>query len=540
VTWRRRTRVPAALISAVILAVGGCSGGTDSAPGVARGAPAGAERGAPFVYSSNVDVVTDWDPATSYSNEIIALQNVYESLTRYDSRSRRVTPLLATEWTASRDGRTWTFTLRDGVRFHTGRTLDATAAKEAIERTIAMKGRPANIWAAVRRITAEDPRTLVFSLAYAAPLDLIAAAGYAAYIYDTRVAPGQDLREWFEAGRDTGTGPYTVASWHRGQETELRLGAVRDYWGGWAGAHYRDVEFRVTPEVTTAWQLLRRGEVTFADRLSPQLFAQAEHTRNVRTTRTTSFQNLLALFNTASGPLTDPRVRKAVQRAVDYDGLVAALRGAAAPASGLVPRGLLGHVSRLRAHQDLAGAARLLAEAGYGPGRRPLDLTLTYAQGDQDQQLFVTLLTSALSVLGVRLDARPMQWTAQWSQAGSRDKGERQDIFVMYWFPDYPDGYSWFGNLIHSADPPRFNLTYDADKAVDTEIDRLPRLTATDRGAAQRAYGGLQRRVLADAAIMAVPFVRNYQRAYGAGVQGYRDNPAYPGVVFVHGLRPGS
>ncbi|MGH3387459.1 MAG: ABC transporter substrate-binding protein [Actinomadura sp.] len=511
---------------ATVLTVAGCAG-----------APGG--TAAPFVYSAGVDVVTDWDPATSYSNEIIAMQNIYESLTRYDSRTGRVTPLLAERWKSTGDGRTWTFTLREGVRFHTGRALDATAAKEAIERTIAMKGGPAYIWAAVERITAEGPRALVFHLAYAAPLDLIAASGYAAYLYDTRAAPGRDLAAWFGAGRDAGTGPYTVVSWRRGEEAELRLRAVGGYWGGWSGARFRNVEFRVTPEATTAWQLLRRGEVTFADRLSPQLFAQAERTEGVRTARTTSFQNLLVLFNTASGPLRDPRVRRAVQRAIDYDGLLAVLGGAAAPASGIVPQGLFGYTPGLRPRQDRTGAARLLTASGYGPGKRPLRLTLTFAQGDQDQRLFVTLLTSALSTLGVGLDARPMQWNAQWSRARSAEGGERQDIFVMYWFPDYPDGYSWFANVIRGADPPRFNLTYYADRATDAAIDRLPRLTVTDRAAAQRVYGDLQRRVLVDAAIAAVPFVQNYQRAYAATVRGYIDNPAYPGVVFVHELRRG-
>lgn len=235
-----------------MLTVAGCAG-----------APGG--TAAPFVYSAGVDVVTDWDPATSYSNEIIAMQNIYESLTRYDSRTGRVTP-----------GR--------------GRADHGRGPAGA------------------------------------------------------RVPPGV-----------RGAGPYTVVSWRRGEEAELRLRAVGGYWGGWSGARFRNVEFRVTPEATTAWQLLRRGEVTFADRLSPQLFAQAERTEGVRTARTTSFQNLLVLFNTASGPLRDPRVRRAVQRAIDYDGLLAVLGGAVVPASGIVPQGLFGYAQWSRARSAEGG-----------------------------------------------------------------------------------------------------------------------------------------------------------------------------------------
>ena len=88
-----------------------------------------------FTYAAHLAVVTDLDPATSYSNEVIAMHNIYESLTRYDSATGTVQPALATEWSTSEDGLTWTFTLRDGVTFHTGRPMDAAAAKAAIERT---------------------------------------------------------------------------------------------------------------------------------------------------------------------------------------------------------------------------------------------------------------------------------------------------------------------------------------------------------------------------------------------------------------------
>src|SRR6266536_2210751 len=89
--------------------------------------------------------VTGWDPATSYSNEIIAMQNIYESLTRYDVTTKTVKPLLATKWSSSSDGKTWDFTLRYGVKFHTGTPLTSSIVKAAIERTIKLKGGAAYI-----------------------------------------------------------------------------------------------------------------------------------------------------------------------------------------------------------------------------------------------------------------------------------------------------------------------------------------------------------------------------------------------------------
>ncbi|GAA4629121.1 ABC transporter substrate-binding protein [Actinoallomurus vinaceus] len=526
-SWRMRA---VAITAGLALTVTGCSGGA------VRKAASGPTR--PFVYSYNLNVVTDWDPATSYSNEIIAMQNIYESLTRYDAATKSVRPLLATRWTSAPDGRTWTFTLRDGVRFHDGNALTSAVAKASIERTIKLAGGAAYIWDAVKTIDTPDPRTLVFRLKYAAPLDLISASDYGAYIYDTTAPGGGGLKAYLDKGHDTGTGPYTVASWNKGQETELRLGQVKDYWGGWSGSHYTSVEFRDTPQVTTAWQQLRTGDVSFVGRLNPQLFAQAKGVRGLKTQATPSFQNLIAFFNTASGPLQDVTVRKAVQAAIDYDGMVAALKGSVTAASGVVPNGLIGATPGLEAHQNTAEAARLLNQAGYGPGKKQLTLSLTYAQGDDDQQTFVTLLSSALKGLNVTLRAKPMQWDAQWSQGKSGDPGKRQDIFVMYWYPDYPDAFGWFKNLFHSARPVSFNLTYLDDSGVDAAIERLPRLVATDRPQAQAAYAALQRTLLVDKAVAAPLYVQQYQRAYAGGIGGYTDNPAYPNVVFVHDLRP--
>src|SRR5690606_32355984 len=107
-------------------------------------------RESTFVYLSGVEVVTDWDPATAYANEIIALQNVYETLTVYNPVTRKAGPRLATSWSSSPDGRTWTFRLRQNVRFHTGRPLDAAAVKASIERTRSLGGGAAYIWDSVQ------------------------------------------------------------------------------------------------------------------------------------------------------------------------------------------------------------------------------------------------------------------------------------------------------------------------------------------------------------------------------------------------------
>jgi peptide/nickel transport system substrate-binding protein len=514
-----------AAIAALVLLLAACTAPRAVPPPVARGESA-------FVYVENTDVVTEWDPSRSYSNEIVAMQNIYETLTLWDPVTKKTAPRLATSWRSSTDGRTWTFTLRQGITFHTGRPLDAAAVKASIDRTRQGKAGAYYIWDAVASIRADDPSTVTFSLRYPVPLDVIASAAYSAYIYDTRAAA--DLTSWFAAGRDAGSGPYTVESWKKGSEDELTLKSYDGYWGGWDRPRYRTVKFRVVPDPARAWRLLARGEVSFVHRLGARQYARARVTPGIRTVERPSFQTAMMLFNTVSGPMWDVRVRRAVQKAVDYRGLVRSLRGAVTPASGIVPEGLLGHVRGRVPKQDLAGAAKLLQQAGYGPGGKPLRLLLTYTEGDADQRLLATRLRATLKGLGVTLNVRAMPWTEQWELGKRRG----QDIFVMYWWPDYADGYSWFGNVFHSASPPVFNLAYLGDPSTDALLDTLPELTVTDQATAQRMFARATTQVLDTQAAAAIPWVVNYRRAYLGGVQGYDDNPAYPDVVFVYDLRP--
>src|SRR5438477_6194635 len=254
-----------------------------------------------FTYDTTTPVMVDgWDPATEYSDGIIAMSEMYETLTRYNSATDTVGPQLATSWTSADGGKTWTFHLRHGVVFHTGHPLTALAAKAAIQRTIKLNGGASYIWAAVKTIDTPDQYTLVFHLSYAAPLALQASADYSAYIYDTQGPAGQSgnaFTSYLNAGHDTGTGPYTAQTWNKGQEFEVYLKQFGKYWGGWSGSHFTKVVFRVVPQDTTAAQLLRSGQVTFVEQISSSLWSSFKGDSSITTVSSPSWQNLLAQLN---------------------------------------------------------------------------------------------------------------------------------------------------------------------------------------------------------------------------------------------------
>src|SRR4051812_28505792 len=525
---------------AAALAVAGC--GSKKAPGQTGAdstppASGTAAKDATLTYLDSNELMVGWDPSTSYSNEVSVMNNMYEQLVRYDKTTKQFEPQLAESYAKSDGGRTWTFKLRPGVKFHTGRAMDAAAAKAAIERTIKLNQGAAYEWGPVKSIAAPDASTLVFKLKYAAPLDSIASSAYGAYIYDTKAAP--KLADWFAAGHEAGTGPYQLEKWNKGADVEVRLKQFPGYWKGWSGDHYAHVVFRHVPQATTSAQLLRSGDATIARQLNPQLFDSVKTAPGMTSQTSPSFENLLGFLNTQSGPLKDRRLRKAVIDAMDYSGAIKALKGAGVAAHGFVPAGLAGYDPSLTQQQNMAEAKQLLQQAGYGPGGKKLTLTLTHAQGDDNEALMAAILKSDLAQLNVNLDVQALQWTAQWDRAKSSDAGKRQDIFVMYWYPDYANADSWFTNLFHSSPKPYFNLAYLQDTSLDHQIDALPQEAAKGGAAATSAYQGAQRTVMSQAAL--VPFfVATYQRAYRTSLTGYVDNPAYANVVFAYDVKPGA
>jgi peptide/nickel transport system substrate-binding protein len=480
-----------------------------------------------------------WDPSTENSNSIIALANVYETLTKYNSKTEKVDPLLATSWTSSPDGLTWTFKLRPDVYFHTGRLMTAQAVKDAIDRTIKLNQGAAYIWSAVKTIDAPSQDTVVFHLKSAAPLDIIASAGYGAYIFDTRASGSEPLTKWFSAGRDAGTGPYTVETWNSGQETELVLKAFPKYWGGWSGTHYQRVVFRVVPQDTTAAQLLSSGQVSFVEQMSPVLWASLKTNPRVQLLSVPLWQNLLGELNCKSGPLANLTVRRAISYAIDYNGIVAALKGAASlTGGGLVPPGLWGHSDDLPGYTyDPSKAAQLLKSAGYGPGQKPMKLLLTYTQGDANEQLVASIMKSDLAPLNITLTVQPLAWPTQWAKAQSSDLSKRQDILLFYWWPDYADPYSWFHSLLHSETKVYFNLAYFSDPQLDEMMQGVEKLAATNRAQAVALYRQMQMIVLEQAPVLLL-YNMNGQYAALKSVGNLEINPAYANVVFVYDLKP--
>ncbi|MCQ4210948.1 ABC transporter substrate-binding protein [Streptomyces longispororuber] len=520
-TYRRRRRVVAIVAAlAISLPAAGCSDGG-----------ARADSDDTFVYLSSRGLVTEWDPARSYSDEVVALSNTYETLTRYNAGSGKTEGVLATRWTSSKDRRTWTFTLRDNVRFHSGRPLTAQAVKASIDRTMRLKASASYVWDPVRSITPIGKRKVRFELSRPAQLDIIASATYAAWIYEV-----SDAKDYYKANA-RGTGPYMVTSWNPSSENEVQLTAFKDYWGGWRTNQYKNVVFQAVPQASTEAQLMRSGEGTYTGGMPPQLLDTLRGRPDLRVYERPSWQTLIGLMNTQKKPLDDIRVRQAVANALDYQELVKASRGALVASDGVIPKGMFGHTTTLDLPGDQDRARKLLKEAGYGPGSgRTITLEMTYPAGEDTVRTLGDLMKAQLRPFGIDLKVEGLAWaSAQWPRAKKKNVNERQDIFVMWWWPDDPEPLSYFRNVFRTEKEISYNLAYYSNPELDRLIDSVGALTATDPDDAVRTYRTMQEIIIRDAPQLFLG-TNTYQRVLAGDVKGFVDNPAYANVVFVHDL----
>src|SRR5690348_13651922 len=100
----------------LIASLAACSGGSTYSAGTHSATPSSSAASDIFTYDTTAAVMVDgWDPATEYSDGIIAMSEMYETLTHYDAATQAIEPELATSWTSADDAKTWTFHLRHGV-----------------------------------------------------------------------------------------------------------------------------------------------------------------------------------------------------------------------------------------------------------------------------------------------------------------------------------------------------------------------------------------------------------------------------------------
>lgn len=471
------------------------------------------------------------DPSTEYSNGIMILQNVYETLTRYNPETGEVDPMLATEWTENKDGTVWVFQLRDDVTFHDGTAMTAQQVVNSFQRSMNMGQGGAYIWDAVLesnggKVEATGDYEVTITCGYPCAIDLVVSAGYAAYIMSDEAA--QQDTEWFNEGNDGGSGPYMMA---QATGDSVVLKAYEDYRGGWKENQYQNIMVKEVAESSARRQMMETGECQLSSEFSAtDLEALESQTDKVYTYQSETFNNIIMFLNNATEPCNNADFRRALAYAFPYQETVnEIMNGNAKQSVGMVPGGLWGHDDSIMQYSfDMDKAKEYLDKSGVDTSN--LTLTVTYMSGYDEYASALQLYQTNLKQLGIKLELRSMEWDQQWAQAQNTDPSQRQDMFVFIWWPDYADPVSWFQSLLHSEDQIVYNLSYLNDPQLDSIIDEAIAETVTDRAAAEAKYVEAQK-IVADNAYLLNLYDQMHTFVISNTIQGVSENPSYSNAI---------
>ena len=517
----------AVLPSILMLAIPGCGSSEALPSGNPQSASPSPRSGGAF--RMLFEAPSNIDPAIVDSvYDALPVGQIYDGLVALDP-GLNVVPALADTWTIARDGRTYTFHLREGVRFHDGspltaddvefsvrRLLDPAREKKSIGASYLHVIEGASAFAAGRSkdlpgMRALDPHRVEIRLErpYLSFLEVLAMDDLRIVPKSMLLAQGDDaLRR-----RPVGTGPFRFASW---TESQLRLVRNDDYFGPRAHLDEVVIFFPRPDERDAGHARFQRREIDIVEPSSdtlPGLSSASGVVMHRYQELSLSFMGL----NTGIPTLGDERVRRAIAHAIDRKSLAALSPGTRREAQGIVPPGLPGYSPTPKAPAyDPDEARRLLAEAGHpgGRGLRPIDL-YTARAGSSAVTQGNRRLASDLAAVGIDLRVREVTWTELIARIEENDA----PAFQLGWVADLPDPDAFLRTLFE----PGSSANYFG--FLDDETARALERGASETNPLERAriYRSLEKTILHKA-----PLVPLY---HSVGILASRS--------YVHGLKPG-
>lgn len=386
---QRRRTVLAGAVAAALAA--GTITTTASATTVPAGDPDATVVVGFVLEPENLDIITTAGAALDQ----VLLDNVYETLLESDDAGT-VRPGLA-DLAVSDDGLTYTLTLHDGVTFSDGQPLTSADVAWSLEtqRTDELANERAK-FVSVASVEASDEATVVITLS--APDNLLA--------FNLSQRAGAVLQEGASDLRTTavGTGPFTLEEWDQG--SSITLARNDDYWG--EAPQVAEVVFQYIPDPNAAVNALRDGDVDLFTAVNTDLVGEfADDPDWVLTTGPTNGEFTLG-YNNAGEVLSDVRVRQAISRAIDKEGLLELYSGYGTVIGGPLPPfdPAYEDLTDINAY-DPESAQALLEEAGYGDG-----LELTFVIPNFYPTFVADYVVSELAEVGVTVTVEPVEFPA--------------------------------------------------------------------------------------------------------------------------------
>ncbi|AUQ66511.1 ABC transporter substrate-binding protein [Phaeobacter sp. HS012] len=409
-----------------------------------------------LVIANRIDDITTLDPAQSFEFAgADVIRNIYGKLVNFDPSDLDAgyQPDLAESWTVSEDGRTITFTMRDGVTFQSGNPVRAEDAAFSLKRAVLLNKTPSFIITQfgftpenVDDTIKVDGNTLSITTdkRYATSFVLNCLTATIGAIVDKELVMANEVdgdmgNKWLTTN-SAGSGPYSLASWK--PKESVTLSASPSYYGGEAAM--KRVIVRHVQESATQRLMLERGDIDVARDLTPSDVDGLEGVDGVEVLREMRGRLMYVSFNQKHPELSKPQVRQALKYLIDYDGMENSfLKNWYVGHQNFLPKTYLGAVDENPFSFDVEKAKALLAEAGV----ENLELTVGVREA-QERLEIAQSLQNTFAQAGITLNLE----VGTGKQILGKYRARELDIYLGAWGPDYPDPHTNAGTFAYNPD----------------------------------------------------------------------------------------
>ncbi len=397
-----------------------------------------------LIQAWSLDDIISLDPAEVFeftASEILG--NSYQLLVGYDVDDvSNVFGVLAESWEVSEDGKTFTFTMREGQQFASGNPLTAEDAVFSLQRAVILDKSPAfiltqfgfdaeNVADKIRQ-TGDFSFEFEMDQAYAPSLVLYCLTATVGMVVDKQLVmenetDGDMGYDWLKTNY-AGSGPFTIREWRANEVVVLERNG--NYVGD-APAMARAI-YRHIPETSTQRLLLEQGDIDIARDVGPEEIAAYEANPDIRVESGIKGAVWYLGLNQKNEYLARPEVRQAFKYLVDYDTIAETIMGGnVMKHQAFLPQGFLGVLEENPFSLDVEKAKALLAEAGLEDG---FSVTMD-TRNTPDTTGMAEAIQQTLAQANIDLEIIP----GDGQQTLTKYRARNHDIYIGRWGPDYQD-----------------------------------------------------------------------------------------------------
>lgn len=448
-----------------------------------------AKQGGAITITYKDDVAT-LDPAIGYDwQNWSMIKSLYDGLMDYAPGTTELKPDLAESYEISADGKTFTFKLRAGVKFHNGREMTADDVKYSLDRVTNPKTQSpgAGFFASIAGfddvaggkseslsgVTVVDPLTVKIELSRPDATFLHVMA-----INFSHVVPKEAVEQYgADFGKNAvGTGAYKMAEWTLGQRLVFERNP--DYWR--KGLPYLDkITFEIGQEPIVALLRLQKGEIDVpGDGIPPAKFQEvmADPAQKERVVVGGQLHTGYVTMNTTMPPFDNVKVRQAVNMAINKDRIVQLINNRAVPATQPLPPSMPGYDTTYKGYAyDVEKAKALLAEAGHPDGFE----TELFVMNTDPNPRIAQAIQQDLAAIGIKAGLQSLAQANVIAAGG--DKAGAPMIWSggMAWIADFPDPSNFYGPILGcgGAVPGGWNWAWYCNEDLDKKAAEADSIT---------------------------------------------------------------